>query len=120
MNRVVVVEENSVIIEQIVKILEDNNNKVVGIANNGNTAEKLIKELKPDIVVIDIKINKMNALKFIENIIRMEKNSIPKFIITSTPIENRSIINILLELPVVKVLHKPFRMGELINEMTKK
>lgn len=118
MNRVVIVDENIYIVELIVNALEKYNQvKVIGTANNGNIAEKLIKELKPDIVVIDIKMHSINAIEFLENVSKLEKDDIPIFIIISTPIEERIVIDKLIDLSVKKVIMKPFKMEELVNEI---
>lgn len=116
MNRVVIVDDNIFLVEQIVNALKNYQQiKVVGTANNGNIAEKLIKELKPDIVVIDIKMPRINTIEFLEKVTKLEKDNIPQFIIISTPIEDRNIIDKLLDLSIRKIIPKPFKIEKLIN-----
>ena len=54
--RVVVAEDESLIRLDIVEILRDNGFEVVGEAGDGETAVALATELRPDLVVMDVRL----------------------------------------------------------------
>lgn len=66
--RVVVAEDESLIRLDIVEILRDNGFDVVGEAGDGEKAVELVKELKPDLVVMDIKMPKLDGISAAEQI----------------------------------------------------
>jgi len=53
--RVVVAEDESLIRLDIVETLRDNGFEVVGEAGDGETAVALATELRPDLVIMDVK-----------------------------------------------------------------
>lgn len=66
--RVVVAEDESLIRLDIVEILRDNGFDVVGEAGDGEKAVELVQELKPDLVVMDIKMPKLDGISAAEQI----------------------------------------------------
>ena len=60
--RVVVAEDESLIRMDIVETLRDNGFDVVGEAGDGEAAVALAKELLPDLVVMDVKMPKMDGI----------------------------------------------------------
>jgi response regulator NasT len=60
--RVVVAEDESLIRLDIVETLRDNGFDVVGEAGDGETAVALATELKPDLVVMDVKMPKLDGI----------------------------------------------------------
>ena len=61
--RVVVAEDESLIRMDIVEILRDNGFDVVGEAGDGETAVALATELRPDLVVMDIRMPKLDGIE---------------------------------------------------------
>ena len=59
--RVVVAEDESLIRLDIVEILRDNGFDVVGEAGDGETAVQLATELRPDLVIMDVKMPLLDA-----------------------------------------------------------
>ena len=53
--------------------------EIIGIANNGEVAIDVIKKLKPDILLLDLKMPKFNGIEVIE---RTKEYSITTMIIT--------------------------------------
>lgn len=60
--RAVIADDESIIRLDIRKVLEDAGHTVVGEASDGVTAVDLARKLKPDIVVMDIKMPQMDGL----------------------------------------------------------
>jgi YesN/AraC family two-component response regulator len=78
---VLYVEDNENIRNIFSNILKRFINKL-HIANNGEEGLKKFKELKPDLIITDIQMPKMNGIEMIENI-RKENTSIPIIITTA-------------------------------------
>ncbi|MGB3414171.1 MAG: response regulator [Microbacteriaceae bacterium] len=68
LRRVVVAEDESLIRLDIVEILNDNGFIVVGEAGDGEKALELARELKPDLVVMDVKMPKLDGISAAEKI----------------------------------------------------
>ena len=71
--RVVVAEDESLIRMDIVEILRDNGFEVVGEAGDGETAVALATELRPDLVIMDVKMPQLDGISAAE---RLSKNHI--------------------------------------------
>lgn len=81
--RVLVVDDSSFVRELITTILStDKDIKVVGEAANGQEAVEKARELKPDIVTMDIEMPVMNGLDAIELI--MASNALPILVVTTS------------------------------------
>jgi AmiR/NasT family two-component response regulator len=68
--RVVVAEDESLIRLDIVEILRDNGYDVVGEAGDGETAVQLATELRPDVVIMDIRMPQLDGIKAAERLTR--------------------------------------------------
>lgn len=68
--RVVVAEDESLIRLDIVEILRDNGFDVVGEAGDGETAVQLATELRPDLVVMDVRMPQLDGIKAAERLTR--------------------------------------------------
>lgn len=66
--RVVVAEDEPLIRLDIVESLKDAGYEVVGEAGDGATAVKLVDELEPDVVVMDVKMPEMDGITAAEKI----------------------------------------------------
>ncbi|MCX7832186.1 MAG: chemotaxis-specific protein-glutamate methyltransferase CheB [Actinobacteria bacterium] len=85
--RVLIVEDSNVCAEIIKHILEsDPEIQVVGIASNGEEAIRMVPELKPDIISMDIHMPKMNGLEATEYIMAYHPTPI---IVVSSSIHDR-------------------------------
>lgn len=63
---IMVVDDSSFASKQIKDIVEDNGYEVIGYAKDGEEAIELYKELKPDIVILDIIMPGLNGLETAE------------------------------------------------------
>ena len=68
--RVIVAEDESVIRLDIVEMLREVGYDVVGEAGDGESAVRLTEELRPDLVVMDIKMPKLDGISAAEKIAR--------------------------------------------------
>ncbi|MBM7649281.1 response regulator NasT [Bacillus ectoiniformans] len=79
--RILLVEDESIIRLDISSILKDNGYEVVGEAGDGEKAVELALSIKPDLIIMDIKMPKLNGLKASEII--SGKLDIPIVLVTA-------------------------------------
>lgn len=92
------------------------NIEIVGEAEDGNKAIEATRMLKPDIIVIDVKMPGMNGIEASKKIIQ----EFPRIkIIILTAYDNFDYINQALEIGVRSYLMKPFKKDEIIEKITK-
>jgi DNA-binding NarL/FixJ family response regulator len=81
--RIVVVDDDKLVCVSLKTILESNVNiSVVGTGNNGKEAIELYDNLKPDILLIDIRMATMTGLEAGENILKKDKSAKILFLTT--------------------------------------
>ncbi|MCZ2403422.1 response regulator [Paenarthrobacter sp. Z7-10] len=68
--RVVVAEDETLIRLDIIEILRGEGYDVVGEADNGEKAVQLAQELKPDLVLMDVKMPQMDGITAAEKIVK--------------------------------------------------
>jgi response regulator NasT len=78
--RVIVAEDESLIRMDIVEILRENDFDVIAEAGDGEEAVALATEHKPDLIVMDIKMPKMDGISAAEQIAKL---SIPVVLLTA-------------------------------------
>jgi DNA-binding NarL/FixJ family response regulator len=66
--RVVVVDDHDVFRRGLVKLLADHELEVVGQAANGEQALNVVRELAPDVVVMDLSLPRMSGLEAIQRL----------------------------------------------------
>jgi two-component system, NarL family, response regulator DevR len=67
--RIFIADDSSAILDRLVKMVSQiNHTKVVGLANNGEDAITSIQKLKPDLVILDLHMPKVNGFDVIRNI----------------------------------------------------
>ncbi|WP_028821539.1 ANTAR domain-containing response regulator [Propionimicrobium lymphophilum] len=66
--RVLVAEDEALIRLDLVELLEEQGYEVVGQAADGEKAVEMARELRPDLVVMDVKMPKMDGITAAENI----------------------------------------------------
>jgi two-component system chemotaxis response regulator CheY len=71
---IMVVDDSPFASKQIKDIVEDNGYEVIGYAKNGEEGIELYKELKPDIVILDIIMPGIDGLETAEIIMKQDPN----------------------------------------------
>ena len=80
--RILIVEDESIIAEDLREILESLKHHVVGVAYSAKRAVEMLEKEKPDLVLIDIILNGLEGGLYIANLIN-EKYGIPFIFVTS-------------------------------------
>jgi response regulator NasT len=107
--RVVVAEDESLIRMDIVETLRDQGFDVVGEAGDGNKAVELAFELKPDLMVMDIKMPDLDGLSAAEKISALK---IPVVLLTA--FSQQELVTRAAEVGAMAFLVKPFSPQDLL------
>lgn len=109
--RVVVAEDESLIRLDIVETLRDNGFDVVGEAGDGEEAVRLVEELRPDLVVMDVKMPKLDGISAAEQI-NSTGNIVPVVLLTA--FSQRELVERAAEAGALAYVVKPFTPADLI------
>jgi len=107
---VVVAEDESLIRIDIVETLEDNGFEVVAEAADGEKAVSLVEELRPDLVVMDVKMPLLDGISAAEIINR--KRLAPVVLLTA--FSQRELVERAAEAGALAYVVKPFTPNDLI------
>jgi response regulator NasT len=107
--RVVVAEDESLIRMDIVETLRDKGFDVVGEAGDGNRAVELAFALKPDLMVMDIKMPDLDGLSAAEKIAQLK---IPVVLLTA--FSQQELVTRAAEVGAMAFLVKPFSPQDLL------
>jgi len=107
--RVVVAEDESLIRMDIVETLRDKGFDVVGEAGDGNKAVELAFSLKPDLMVMDIKMPDLDGLSAAEKIAELK---IPVVLLTA--FSQQELVTRAAEVGAMAFLVKPFSPQDLL------
>ena len=108
--RVVVAEDESLIRLDIVEILRDNGFDVVGEAGDGETAVALATDLRPDLVVMDVRMPKLDG---IEAAARLSKKQIAPVVLL-TAFSQKELVERASEAGAMAYVVKPFTPNDLL------
>jgi AmiR/NasT family two-component response regulator len=108
--RVIVAEDESLIRIDIVETLRDNGFDVVGEAGDGETAVALAKELRPDLIVMDVKMPKLDGISAAEQI---NKEHIAPVVLL-TAFSQKELVERASEAGALAYVVKPFTPNDLI------
>jgi two-component system, response regulator PdtaR len=107
--RVVVAEDESLIRMDIVETLRDHGFDVVGEAGDGNKAVELAFSLKPDLMVMDIKMPDLDGLSAAEQVAELK---IPVVLLTA--FSQQELVTRAAEVGAMAFLVKPFSPQDLL------
>lgn len=108
--RVVVAEDESLIRLDIVETLQDNGFEVVGEAGDGERAVELATELRPDLVVMDVKMPKMDGISAAE---RLSEGKIAPVVLL-TAFSQKELVERASEAGALAYVVKPFTPNDLL------
>ena len=102
-HRILIVEDNEVVIETIKQALKDTGCKVVGVASNGVTAVEKACLLKPDVILMDIRLPEIDGLEAARRI----QQECPAPVVVLTAYEDVNLVNLAGDAGVAAYLKKP-------------
>ena len=108
--RVVVAEDEALIRMDIVETLRDNGFIVVGEAGDGERAIELAIELRPDLVVMDVKMPKLDGISAAE---RLSRDNIAPVVLL-TAFSQKELVNRASEAGAMAYVVKPFSPNDLL------
>ena len=108
--RVVVAEDESLIRMDIVETLRDNGFDVVGEAGDGEAAVALAKELRPDLVVMDVKMPKLDGISAAD---QLNKEHIAPVVLL-TAFSQKELVERATEAGALAYVVKPFTPNDLL------
>ena len=116
--RILIVEDAAYMREMLVEMLEQEKEKyeVVGFAVNGTEAVKKYKELKPDLVTMDLVMEVMDGIQAIREIKEYDPNAL---IIAITALGTPEQKKAALDAGAEEYLWKPFSIKNLFDVLEK-
>lgn len=108
--RVLVAEDEALIRVDLVELLTDEGYEVVGQAGDGEAAVEMAKELRPDLVVMDVKMPKMDGIAAAE-IIAAERIA-P--VVMLTAFSQRELVEQAREAGAMAYVVKPFDASDVV------
>ncbi|NLM96998.1 MAG: response regulator [Halanaerobiaceae bacterium] len=114
--RILIVDDSAFMRRTLRKILEKAGFEVIGEAADGGTAIEKYKELKPDVVTMDITMPGINGIETVKNILAINDKA---RIIMCSAIGQQGIIIEALQAGAKEYLIKPFRESLVIETINK-
>jgi len=108
--RVIIADDESVIRADLREMLSNLNYLVVGEVGDGRSAVNLARELKPDVVIMDIKMPDMDGIEAAKTM--TQEKIAPVLLLTAYA--QRDLVDRAKEAGVVGYLVKPFREQEIV------
>ena len=110
MIRVLVVDDSKLIRDVLTSILNEQPDiQVVGAAADAFEARDMIRDLKPDVITLDVEMPKMNGLEFLDKLMRAKP--MPVVMISAATARGSEVTFRALELGAVDFVTKP-KLGE--------
>lgn len=107
---VVVAEDEAIVRLDLREILEEEGFQVVGETGRGDEALKLIRELQPDLAILDIKMPGLDGLSVARQVAPERKTAV----LVLTAFSQRSAIEEARDAGAMAYLIKPFQRSELV------
>ncbi|MDP1720160.1 MAG: response regulator [Candidatus Nanopelagicaceae bacterium] len=109
--RIVVAEDEAIIRMDLVEMLTEAGYQVVGQASNGQEAIDLVKENKPDLAILDVKMPMMDGISAAEEIIHIAP------VLMLTAFSQKELVERARDAGVMAYVVKPFSVTDLIPAM---
>ncbi len=111
--RVVIAEDEALIRLDLKEMLEEEGHSVVGEAGDGETAVRLAEELRPDLVILDVKMPVLDGISAAERI--TGERIAP--VVMLTAFSQRELVQRAREAGAMAYIVKPFGKGDLLPAM---
>ena len=108
--RVVIAEDEAIVRMDLKEILEDEGYDVVGETGRGDEAVELVKQLQPDLAILDVKMPGMDGLAAAREITAEQRAAV----LILTAFSQRNLIEQARDAGALAYLIKPFQRTELI------
>lgn len=108
--RVVIAEDEAIIRLDLKETLEDEGYEVVGDCGRGDVAIELVRQLKPDVVILDIKMPGLDGIETCRRISRERDAAV----VLLTAFSQRELIERARDAGALAYLVKPFNKRELV------
>ncbi|MFA8343206.1 MAG: response regulator [Rhodothermaceae bacterium] len=112
--KVLVAEDDFLVCEDIIRHLKQKGYQHIGSAPNGEKALAMVKELKPDVIIMDVKMPKMDGLQTISLI----QQECPTPVVILTAHESADIVNRASQAGAAAFLTKPPNAEEIDRAIT--
>jgi chemotaxis receptor (MCP) glutamine deamidase CheD/FixJ family two-component response regulator len=104
--RVMIIDDQALVLDILAKgLAKDPNLDIVGTATDGQLALNQIERIKPDVIVLDMEMPRMNGIQFLHEL--MPKNPIPTIVLSALTQKDSKITQDAFELGAVDFLPKP-------------
>jgi two-component system response regulator YesN len=111
--RIIIVEDEPKTKEGLIKIINKfTDYEICGIASNGVEGSKMIKELRPDLIISDIQMPEMDGLTMLRG---LEQEGIPYYALILTGFSSFDYVRTALHLGVVDYVLKPVDVESFIS-----
>jgi len=110
--RVVIADDESIIRLDLKEILEGDGYLVVGEAARGDDALDMIRDLEPDLALLDVKMPGMDGIEVARSL-----KGTSTMVVLLTAFSQRSLIESARDAGVVAYLVKPFRSSEILPKL---
>ena len=114
--KVLLVDDDAELVELMSKVLDEDGRFEVRIASNGFDAGMMVKEYRPDLIVLDVMLPDINGKEVCHRVRADTTLEDVRILCISGMIEEDKIQELRLA-GADKFLHKPFDIEELIDEM---
>lgn len=111
--KVLIVDDTAFMRKLLRNILFSGGFDIVGEAENGKQAVELYKQLKPDLVMLDIVMPEMNGIETLKAIKQIDPNA---KVIMCTAIGQEKIVKAAIKLGAKGYIVKPFQAQKVIEE----
>src|SRR5205814_5740245 len=114
--KVLLVDDDPDLVEMMTKVLEDDGRFEVRVANNGFDAGMMVKEYRPDLIVLDVMLPDINGKEVCHRVRADATLEDVRILCISGMIEEDKVQELKLS-GADDFLHKPFDIEELIDRM---
>lgn len=104
--RVLIVDDSALVRKMLTEMLKmDPDIVVVGTASDSYVAREKIKQLKPDVLTLDVEMPRMDGITFLSNLMRL--HPMPVLMVSSLAVKGADVIFRALELGAIDYVSKP-------------